>query len=71
MPTQTLQTGQDGTYVFVVKPDQVVEIRKVTTGWATDRETVISQGVDAGETVVTDGQLNLRNGVKVQVKEVK
>ena len=71
VPTQTLQTGQDGTYVFVVKPDQVVEVRKVTTGWATERETVISEGIAAGETVVTDGQLNLRNGVKVQVKEAK
>ena len=71
VPSQTLQTGQDGTYIFVVKPDQVVEVRKVAIGWATERETVISQGVAAGETVVTDGQLNLKNGAKVQVKEAK
>ena len=68
VPAQALQTGQDGIYAFVVKEDQSVEARKVTTGLATARETVIIQGVSAGETVVTDGQLNLKNGVKVHIK---
>ena len=71
VPAQALQPGQDGTYIFVVKADETVEARKVTAGWSTAKETIITQGVTAGETVVTDGQLNLKDRVKVQVKEAK
>lgn len=68
VPTPAVQTGQQGQYVFVVKPDQTVELRTVTVARAADGQTVIQQGLKAGETVVTDGQLRLTPGSRVSVK---
>jgi multidrug efflux system membrane fusion protein len=68
VPTQAVQTGQSGQFVFVVKPDRSVESRPVLTGQASDGETVISKGVSPGESVVTDGQLNLASGSRVEIK---
>ncbi len=69
VPSQAIQTGQQGQYVFVVRPDLTVEARPVTTGEAFEGETVIVKGVLAGEKVVTDGQLRLVPGTKVEVKK--
>ena len=68
VPAAAVQTGQQGTYLFVVKPDQTVELRPVTVARAADAETVIKRGVTPGETVVTDGQLRLTSGSRVSVK---
>ena len=68
VPTAAVQTGQQGQYVFVVKPDQTVELRTITVERAVDNETVIKQGLQAGETVVTDGQLRLIPGSRISVK---
>lgn len=68
VPTQAVQTGQNGQFIYIVKPDQTVEQRPVTTSIAHDGETVVEKGVQAGETVVTDGQLRLAPGVAVSVK---
>jgi membrane fusion protein, multidrug efflux system len=68
VPTTAVQSGQQGQYVFIVKPDQTVELRNVTVARAEGPETVIKQGVAAGETVVTDGQLRLVPGIRVSVK---
>jgi len=68
VPTQAIQTGQEGRYVFVVKPDLTAEMRPVTAGLSLGGDTVIEQGVQAGEQVVTDGQLGLVPGSKVEVK---
>jgi membrane fusion protein, multidrug efflux system len=68
VPTSAVQTGQDGQFVFVVKADNTVEMRPVVAGMAAGAETLIDKGIAAGETVVTDGQLRLRPGAKVQVK---
>jgi multidrug efflux system membrane fusion protein len=68
VPTTAVQSGQQGQYVFIVKPDQSVELRNVTVARAEGAETVIKQGVAAGETVVTDGQLRLVPGIRVSVK---
>jgi multidrug efflux system membrane fusion protein len=68
VPTAAVQTGQQGQYVFVVKPDQTVELRTITVARAVDNETVIKQGLQAGETVVTDGQLRLIPGSRISVK---
>jgi multidrug efflux system membrane fusion protein len=68
VPTQALQTGQAGQFVFVVKPDRTVESRPIITGEAMDGETVLSKGVNPGETVVTDGQLSLVPGSRVVLK---
>jgi len=68
-PTRAVQTGQNGPYVFVLKPDQTVEIRPVVTGPSIGQETVIQKGLRQGETVVTDGQLRLVDGTPVEVKQ--
>ena len=68
VPTQAIQTGQSGQFVFVVKPDRSVESRPVVTGEVLDGETVVSKGLNPGETVVTDGQLQLVPGSRVQIK---
>ncbi|HYM24198.1 MAG TPA: efflux RND transporter periplasmic adaptor subunit [Vicinamibacterales bacterium] len=65
VPTQAVQTGQDGQYVFVVKGDNTVEQRTVTPGQHVDQDTVIEKGLQPGEVVVTEGQLRLENGSKV------
>lgn len=67
-PSQAMQTGQSGPFVYVVKPDQSVEQRPVTTGINYQNGTVVQQGLAAGESVVIDGQLRLAPGVKVEVK---
>lgn len=68
-PTPAVQTGQQGQYVFVVKPDLTVEARPVVAGQPVGGETVIEKGVQAGERVVTDGQLRLVPGARVEIKK--
>jgi multidrug efflux system membrane fusion protein len=65
IPTAAVQNGQQGQYVFVVKDDKSVEMRNVAVDRTNDRETVISSGLQPGETVVTDGQVRLTPGAKV------
>jgi multidrug efflux system membrane fusion protein len=68
VPTQAIQTGQEGQYVFVVKTDLTVESRHVVAGRSASSETVIQKGLQAGEKVVTDGQLLLYPGARVEIK---
>jgi multidrug efflux system membrane fusion protein len=68
VPSQAVQTGQNGDFIYVVKPDQTVEQRPVTIGITFQGRTVVQSGLKAGETVVTDGQLRLEPGVKVSIK---
>jgi multidrug efflux system membrane fusion protein len=68
VPTQAVQTGQNGRFVYVVKPDQTAEERPVIVGLTYQGETVVQSGLRTGETVVTDGQLRLAPGVKVNIK---
>ena len=65
VPSQAVQTGQDGQYVFVVKDDQTVEQRAVTVGQRVEDDTVVQKGLKPGETVVTEGQLRLEPGSRV------
>ncbi|RCJ26785.1 efflux transporter periplasmic adaptor subunit [Nostoc minutum NIES-26] len=67
VPTQAVQSGQQGSFVFVVTNNKA-EVRPVTVGDAVENETVIKQGLKPGEQVVTDGQFNLVAGATVQVK---
>jgi multidrug efflux system membrane fusion protein len=67
VPTQAVQTGQRGDIIWVVKPDSSAEQRTVKVGRTVGADSVILSGVQAGETVVTDGQLRLIPGMKVQV----
>ena len=68
IPSQALQTGQQGAFVFVVKPDATVETRRVVTARAQGNETIVASGLQAGEQVVTDGQARLTGGAKVEVR---
>lgn len=67
VPSQAVQTGQQGQYVFVVKPDSTVEYRPVAVGRTLDQEVVIDRGLVGGEEVVTDGQLRLAQGSRIKV----
>jgi len=69
VPNQAIQTGQDGSFVFVVKADRSVENRPVTTGARIDQDLVVQTGLTVGETVVTEGQLRLAPGMKVVVRQ--
>jgi multidrug efflux system membrane fusion protein len=71
VPTQAIQTGQEGQYVFVVKPDMTVESRPVVAGRSASSETVVKKGLQAGEKVVTDGQLLLYPGARVEIKSTE
>ncbi len=67
IPFESVQSGQQGQYVFVVKPDSTVEYRLVSPGRTVKDRIIIKEGIAPGETVVTDGQFRLANGSKVRV----
>ena len=69
VPSQAIQTGQEGPYVFVVKPDLTVESRPVAVDRSLDGLTVVARGLQPGEIVVTNGQLQLVGGGKVEIKK--
>ena len=69
VPSQAVQTGQSGFYAYVVKSDLSAELRPVVPGNQVGGETVIEKGLQPGESVVTDGQLRLYPGAKVEVKK--
>jgi multidrug efflux system membrane fusion protein len=69
VPLRALQTSQKGgQYVYVVKGNQGVEMRNVSVYKTIDQDAIIDKGLNAGETVVTDGQLRLTPKSKVQIK---
>jgi membrane fusion protein, multidrug efflux system len=67
VPSQAVQVGQIGNFVFIIKPDYSVELRPVKAGQKQGDQVVISEGLQAGETVVVTGQLFLAPGAKVTV----
>lgn len=67
VPSEAVQSGQDGAFVFVVE-DGSAHVRPVTVARTVDGEAVIARGLTGTETVVVDGQLSLRNGSRVSVK---
>jgi multidrug efflux system membrane fusion protein len=71
LPSEAVQTGPQGQYVYVVKADQTVELRAVTIGRAFGRRLVIEKGVESGEMVVTDGHLRLSPGARVQLVDAE
>jgi membrane fusion protein, multidrug efflux system len=68
VPSQVVQTSQDGQFLYVVRDDQTAEMRPVTAGPRVDQDMVIEKGLEPGETVVVDGQLRLAPGSRVQVR---
>ncbi len=68
VPSQAVQASQQGQQVFVVKPDLTVEARPVVLGQPVGNDIVVEKGLAAGERVVTEGQLRLVPGTKVEIK---
>jgi len=71
VPAQAVQTGQAGQYVWVVKKDLTVESRPVTLSRTQGPLAIVAKGLEEGERVVTDGQLRLAPGAKVQVRKTE
>jgi multidrug efflux system membrane fusion protein len=69
VPTAAVQTGPEGQYVFVVTPDDTVEMRPIVVARTAGAESVITNGVKPGETVVTDGHLRLVPGGRITMKD--
>jgi multidrug efflux system membrane fusion protein len=67
VPSEAVQSGQAGQFMFVVKPDKTVINRPVTLGETVDNRIVVQSGVAPGEVVVTDGQMRLVPGAPVRV----
>jgi multidrug efflux system membrane fusion protein len=67
-PSQALQTGQQGQFVYVVKEDLTVEARPVEVDRPFDGDVIIRKGLAPGERVVTSGQLRLVPGARVNIK---
>jgi len=66
VPSAAIAIGQEGPYVFIVKPDQTVEYRVVSVNRTDGADTIVDRGVQAGDVVVTDGQLKLSDGSKIK-----
>ena len=69
VPSAALQTGQQGTYVYVARNDGRAELRPVKTGIAFEDLTIVNEGVKPGETVVVDGQMRLYPDAKLDIKK--
>lgn len=69
VPNEAVQTGQNGSFLYVVKQDRTVESRPVTTGARVEQDMVVQTGLEPGETVVTEGQLRLAPGSRVVVRD--
>jgi multidrug efflux system membrane fusion protein len=68
VPAQAIQSSQEGDIVFVIQPDLTVVVRPVEMGRRLNDEVIVTKGLKAGERVVTEGQLRLVSGAKVQIK---
>jgi len=66
LPNQAVQTGQDGQFVFVVKDDGTVDQQPVTTTQRVGDDVVVEKGLRVGQVVVTEGQLRLESGTRIQ-----
>ncbi|MEO8428170.1 MAG: efflux RND transporter periplasmic adaptor subunit [Verrucomicrobiota bacterium] len=69
VPSQSVQVGQEGQYVFIVTPELTVDARPVTVANRAGEEVVIKSGLRAGEQVVTSGQIRLVPGARVEIRK--
>jgi RND family efflux transporter MFP subunit len=67
VPVEAVQSGQRGTFVFVVE-NGAAKVRMVKVMRTVDRRALVGEGLRGGETVVTEGQLSLRDGSRVDIK---
>jgi len=68
IPSQAVMSGQEGSFVFVVNADSSARTQPVALGRSVDNDVLVDSGLVAGEVVVTDGQLRLTAGARVQVQ---
>jgi multidrug efflux system membrane fusion protein len=71
VPSSAIQRGAPGTFVYVIKPDQTVAIRKVKLGPTDGQRVAILSGLEPGENIVIDGADRLRDGAKIKVASVE
>ncbi len=69
IPTKALQISQQGNYVWLIKADQTVEMRPVKVDRRVADELVIADGLHAGDKIVTEGQMRLEAGVKIEIQK--
>ena len=69
VPAEAVQVGQEGQHVFVIKPDNSVEVRPVVVARTNEGEAVIAQGLQPGEQIVREGQFLLGPGSRVEIKD--
>lgn len=69
VPTAAVQRGPNGTFAYLLQPDQTVLMKTITVGQQDDVQAVITDGIAAGDTVVTTGFARLQTGAKVEVSE--
>jgi multidrug efflux system membrane fusion protein len=67
IPSHAVQAGQQGPFVYVVRPDLIAEVRPIVVGRTFGEKTVIDKGIKPGERIVTDGHLKLFPGAKVKL----
>ena len=65
VPTQSVQRGPNGTFVWVIKPDSTAEMRDIKVGQINGDTTLVDKGLAAGEAIVVDGQYKVKVGIKV------
>src|SRR5580704_18462764 len=68
VPAHAIITTQEGSYVYLVKANDIVEQRTVVPNRTIDNDTVVDKGLHPGDVIVTDGQVNLVPGAKIEVK---
>jgi membrane fusion protein, multidrug efflux system len=68
IPQAAVQAGQEKPFVFVVRPDNTAEVRKVVVSRTLDGKAIVASGIEAGDRVVIDGQLRLTNGARVDIR---
>ena len=71
VPSSAVAETQDGSSVFIAKPDNTVEIRKITAGRKIGAETVVEKGVSPGDKVITSAQIKLFPGVPVKIVDAQ
>jgi membrane fusion protein, multidrug efflux system len=67
VPVEAVQAGQNGSFVFLIRPDMTAEMRPITVDRVIGGEAVLAQGLTGDENVVIDGQLRLSDGTKVTI----
>jgi multidrug efflux system membrane fusion protein len=70
VPASAVQRGPDGTFVYVIEPDQTVSARPVDIELTQGDISLVAKGLSAGEQVVVEGQGQLRSGARVQARPV-